>query len=529
MKRLNGDKEGDAEQSEDFDFTADFPEGFDEDEEDSVEEPPRAPADSSVHCSTSKDVLPIASRHEDQRSGVDLDRSEFNFNFDQVRQFDQPRVSSSAPSGSFMMPVSSGIPDFQPQLLETNETLASYDDEAFIAQMQSAQDGDFALQSNARPPLSFSPFPSQLLTAEQQQDNFPLMPNSTNPLAITVEPVQEDMMMRFMSPPPATDIASRRSKRRPAPIGTDAIKDRSTSGVRTPLTAAPQRRITKSPGTTIRRVSSAGALKTQGGYRVNKSSAHPSQSPLRPNFDFANLSGMSSQVNLVQSNNGGLAPPTPRSPTAQFSVEDNGQHSSAELDHHKEQIAILNNTFWNSHEFYQFSPPETPGHHSNAGSGWGYDVSDHALHTPNFGGFPADPFSLQMHPQNSTPSYVASSGGFAPGSLNGHGSMGPQNSVSTGGFDLYTEQLPALTLFSPQTSNSSVSPLASSDNLTFNSTMFEQQTAETKHGVQYKWDQQLSDLAPPTTASPEQPKNKALVFHHATPKDFQSKPCSGQQ
>lgn len=481
-----------------------------------------------MHDSTPKDALPVASRHEDQRSGVDIDRSEFNFNFDQVGQFDQPRVSSSAPSRSFMMPVSSGVSEFQPQLLETNETLANYDEEAFIAQMHSTQDADFALQSDAGPQLSFPPFSSQLLSTEQQQDSFPLMPNSTNQLATTIEPVQEDMMMRFMSPPPATDIASRRSKRRPAPIGTDAIKDRSTSGVRTPLTAAPQRRVTKSPGTTIRRVSSAGALKTQGGYRVNKSSAHPSQSPLRPNFDFANLSGMSSQVNLVQSSNGGLAPPTPRSPTAQFSVEDNGQHSSAELDYHKEQIAILNNTFWNSHEFYQFSPPETPGHHSNAGSGWSYDVSDHALHTPNFGGFPADPFSLQMHQQNATPSYVANSGGFGPGSLNGHGSMGPQSNVSAGNFDPYAEQLPAPTFFSPQTSASSVSPLASSDNLTFNNTMFDQQAAETKHEVQYKWDQHLSDLAPPTTASPEQPRNKALVFHHATPKDFQGKPCSGQ-
>ena len=104
---LDGDKEADADQSEDFDFTTDFPEGFDEDEEDSFEEPTRGTATSSVHVSTPKD----ASRHEGQRSGVDIDRSEFNFNFDQVGQFDQPRVSSSAPSRPFMMPVSSGVTD----------------------------------------------------------------------------------------------------------------------------------------------------------------------------------------------------------------------------------------------------------------------------------------------------------------------------------------------------------------------------------------------------------------------------------
>lgn len=516
----------DAEQPEDFDLAQEYPETFDEDDEQTFDEPTRSSGSTSLGDLT-QDTASFPSRQEGQRSGTEIDRLDFDFSFDQVGQFTQAPFSSSAPPehGSFLMSSATGVSDFPLPLFDNNQTpVAAYNEEQFCAQLLDEQSLIFPMQSESALEPSLGSFPLQLLGTHQQQDNYPLMSNS----ASAAKPVQTDMMMRFKAPPPATDLASRRSKRRPAPIGTDAIKDRSTSGVRTPLTAAPPRRVTKSPGTTIRRVSSAGALKTQGAYRVTKSSAHLAQSPLRQDFDFGNLSGMNGQVNVISPNNAGLAPPTPRSPNGKFYMEDHGNQSTAALEYHAEQIALMNGNFWN-HDFYQFSPPETPGHHSsNGGSSWGYDVSDNALNTPSFGGFPADPFSLQMHQQNTTPSYVSSSGGFPLGSLNGQGDLGVQSNGQSSTLDFFAEATPLSAFVSPQTSNSSVSPLSSNDNPGFHNNTFEQRTAEGKNQIQFRWDQQMSDFVPPAASSPEQARNKTLVFHHATPKDFEGKPSSGQ-
>lgn len=510
-----------AERKEDLDFGQEFSETFDEDDDQAFDEPTRSSENTSFGDLT-QDAARIPSRQEGQRSGTEIDRLDFDFNFDQVGQFGQTPISSSAPPGpgSFMM---SSVADFQSQLFDNNQAqMAAYSEEEFVAQL-SEQDRGFTMPSDSALKSSLTSFPSQLLDTSQGQNNYPLVSNSPG----TAEPLQTDITMRFKSPPPATDLASRRSKRRPAPIGTDGIKDRSTSGMRTPLTAAPLRRVTKSPGTAIRRVSSAGALKAQGGYRVTKSNAHSSQSPLRQDFDFGNFSGMNSQVNIISPNNAGLAPPTPRSPNGKCYMEDHGNQSAAALEYHAEQIALINGNFWN-HEHYQFSPPETPGNHSNGGSSWGYDVSDHALHTPGFGGFPADPFGLQMHQQNTTPSYVSSTCGFPSVGLNGQGVLNAQSNGQSSTLDFFAEaaQMPAF--MSPQISNSSASPLSSNDNLSFHHNAFEQRIGEGKGQTHFRWDQQASDFVAPAASSPEQLRNKTLVFHHATPKDFEGKPCSGQ-
>lgn len=371
-------------------------------------------------------------------------------------------------------------------------------------------------------------FPSQLLAGKQSQGSLRTIPDDMNESRRASETSQEGATMRFMSPPPSADIASRRSKRRPAPIGTEGIRDRASPSMKTPLTAAPQRRATKSPGIGVRRAASIGAGLNVLGSRVSKSMAPLSQSPLRPHFphELKKFAGMDSQVNLIQAANG-MAPPTPRSPNeiaggAQFYMDE----ESKQYSHISEQEYDILSTSQDPPNGYfapydlGFSPPETPG----GGYHWtGYDVADNALHTPGLGSFPSDGFGLQMPQPLQIPQYVS-----APTDTESSTSHG-QGPVS----DLYHAQMPITQQYlSSQGSELSASPQSSCNNVAYgnNNTQFDASGVEGKLHVQYQWDQQGGSdylLSLSEHSSPDHLRNQNLVFHNATPRDFEGKPCSG--
>ncbi|KAK6442902.1 hypothetical protein LTR95_000780 [Oleoguttula sp. CCFEE 5521] len=120
----------------------------------------------------------------------------------------------------------------------------------------------------------------------------------------------------FKSPTPASSLASRRQRARPAPLGLASLRSQSYSGSQpgspAPLAQPPQ---VASPGPTVRRIKSSNVMhNTVTGSRIQKQIPGSAQrSPL--NFTFKDAMNSPKAMRHMQLPTGPtLAPPTPMSP-----------------------------------------------------------------------------------------------------------------------------------------------------------------------------------------------------------------------
>jgi hypothetical protein len=371
-----------------------------------------------------------------------------------------------------------------------------------------------AIGANMLPTLN-APFPSQYL-GNSQLPAMPMVGENAFPAPSMGETTTSGSEMRFMSPPPAADIASRRSKRRPAPIGTQAPRDRAVPNIKTPLTAAPFMKGSKSPSHTVRRVVSVGNSLNVLGGRVTKSVAPPSQSPLRPHFphELKKFADINSQVNLFQPP-GNVAPLTPPSPcTEQGAINDNANQFapfSNDCENGAQNMAV--NGFFQGYDF-GMSPPETPGLSNGSSYCWSYE-GDGALHTPSFGSFPNDHFQMAMPPSLQIPPYVNSRGDIDSAIVEVNGTP----------LDAFQMQMQLSEQFaSPQPSMASVSPASGYRDTPY--VVMESGAKSRKPETQYHWNQEGSDYSSASASmisSSEQTQNLGLVFQNCTPSDFQGK------
>ncbi|KFX87327.1 hypothetical protein O988_09429 [Pseudogymnoascus sp. VKM F-3808] len=529
-------------ETEDYDLSKEFSEMFEEEQPASEEESKQTRSD-STHESDSynhKYDAPAAASsqsldHAELDNQAAYQRRNYNFEFNHqtdADQFDNTIYESlgEIDHTQFQNTVSANIIDYKDNGYTTSPTsMENFDRKTTMMPIPNSHHNySYKIPAQASSNPTKATFPSQMLAGKQSQGSLRTIPDDMIEARRGSETAQDGATMRFMSPPPSADIASRRSKRRPAPIGTEAIRDRASPSMKTPLTAAPQRRATKSPGAGVRRAASIGAGLNVLGSRVSKSVAPLSQSPLRPHFphDLKKFAGMDSQVNLIQASNG-LAPPTPRSPNeiaggAQFYMDEESKQQYSHISEPEYDILSANPDSSQAAYFAPydlgFSPPETPG----GGYHWnGYDVADNALHTPGLSSFPNDAFALQMPQPIQIPQYVS-----APADTESATSHG-QGPVS----DLYHAQMPLSQQYlSPQGSELSVSPQSSCNNVAYgNNAQFDATGVEGKLHVQYQWDQQGPDygLSLSEHSSPDQGRNQGFTFYNATPRDFQGKPCSG--
>ncbi|KFY50998.1 hypothetical protein V496_09015 [Pseudogymnoascus sp. VKM F-4515 (FW-2607)] len=541
LLRIERSQSGEPE-TEEYDLSKEFSEMFEEEQKPASEDEPKRPRSGSAQETASynqKYEAPVASssqslEHAELDNQAAYQQHHYNFEFDHQSDGDQFGATIYESLGEMdhtQFQGSANSIDYEDNGFTTSPTsMENLDRKPMMMSMPNAAPNysrKFPAQGSSNP--SKATFPSQLLAGKQSQGSLRTIPDDMGDGRRASETSQEGATMRFMSPPPSADIASRRSKRRPAPIGTEAIRDRASPRMKTPLTAAPQRRATKSPGIGVRRAASIGAGLNVLGSRVSKSIAPLSQSPLRPHFphELKKFAGMDSQVNLIQTSNG-IAPPTPRSPNeiaggAQFYMDE----ESKQYSHISEQeYDILSANQDPSSGYFApydlgFSPPETPG----GGYHWtgGFDVADSALHTPGLGSFPSDEFAIQMPQPLQIPQYVSAPTDH-PDSSTSH----IQGPVS----DLYHPQMPISQQYlSSHGSDLSVSPQSSCNNIAYgnNNAQFDATGLEGKLHVQYQWDQQGSDYLHTLSehSSPDQSRNQGLVFHNATPRDFEGKPISG--
>ncbi|KUJ07961.1 uncharacterized protein LY89DRAFT_702070 [Mollisia scopiformis] len=252
----------------------------------------------------------------------------------------------------------------------------------------------------------------------------------------------------FKSPPPPSDIASRRKKVqvKPTALATDTLRSsRPSLGPRTVSHAEGFRRPIESPiGSPMRRIASAGGNRNVLSGRVFKSGIESSQrSPI--NFGTFESAGAFMEHNFhnirhpsltaSSSLNSSLAPPTPMSPRGEMMtlVKREGPRSTASP---VENFIFNAGTggFTTLDGDQSLSPPETPqapmalnpSHNwahtlDFAEKQWQYEVPDEPLFTPAH-----DTFPIELHmPQ---PSYLTSMsqpvtpafGQFNPNFMFGH-------------------------------------------------------------------------------------------------------------
>jgi hypothetical protein len=276
-------------------------------------------------------------------------------------------------------------------------------------------------------------FPSQLLAGVQ--DNSELTPRPFQTQAFSPAEVDagsqsppDPLESRFKSPPPPADIAARRAKRRPAAIGTSAIRDKSSTG---PKTTSIPRPLGSPSIHAMRRVSSVnGSLNVIAG-RVQKPGSYlPQRSPLQRHFSEGGMSFLEQNAQNIQHPpmpmlsaswlNKPFAPPTPNSPREIMLLQQHAkmeQEGNTSQETQQEEQKANSASPSNSEQSYVFdrhvpgcftttalnttmaSPPETPGH--ALALHWGYEVPDDALLTPGFGPFPNEGLAM---PQ---PQYVS--------------------------------------------------------------------------------------------------------------------------
>ncbi|KAI9739008.1 MAG: hypothetical protein M1818_005322 [Claussenomyces sp. TS43310] len=253
------------------------------------------------------------------------------------------------------------------------------------------------------------PFPSQMFG----HDGFPATTYQSHVL-MPVQPLnevasQEGNDMRFKSPPPPTDLAGRRSKPRPAALGTTSLREHINIGPRSVSSNDVPKRLNYSPlGSPMRRIqSNGGGLNVIGG-RIQKIGP-PQRSPLVKTFATnCDVYFQDPAQCLIQMPHTAGAsfnqefPPTPSSPYAKTHVS--RSISDASSPGGSEPSYILNHGGFDLTEEISniASPPETP-HNPLASSQWAFDVPDEPLHTPSFGIFGPEASMPIAQPQYVSP------------------------------------------------------------------------------------------------------------------------------
>lgn len=367
-------------------------------------------------------------------------------------------------------------------------------------------------EQHAMVPANVPTFPSQLLVGHGDQDRTP-RPFQTQSFEEVTEGTgfqspPSSVESRFKSPPPPADIAARRSKPRPAALGTSALRDKTSTGPKTSNNAEAVKRLHGSPSTAMRRVSSASGLNVLAG-RVQKSSQMPLRSPLKRNFTTGTPSMEQPHIKMPMRNRSWLStprgPPTPRSPREMLLTQGLVLHeeptqqddaSQREGQTPQDQNTPSSSSQSESDGSYMFeraipgcftvhglmnnmaSPPETPGNHN--GFNWTYEVPDDALLTPGFSSFD----SMMQMPQ---PHYVSPLTASQPPTpaFGGHFNGFPFAHHSP-----VFEMVPA--------TDSGASECCFQDN-----------------GLPYP-------MVASTKESPEQPREKIYIFNNATQEDFKS-------
>jgi hypothetical protein len=291
---------------------------------------------------------------------------------------------------------------------------------------------------------ALSSFPSQLLPSQPQLKFESQSPEESNGSTFSIDfkyDVSESEpstnsppapTVPFKSPPPPTDLASRRKKaNKPAALTADTLRGRPSLGPRTVSHAEGFRRPSDSPiSSPMRRIVSAGGNRSVVSGRVGKSGIESAQrSPINMN-GFADARSfvdhhyhttrLPPSLTAGSSLNSSLAPPTPMSPRGREMtlVKRDGSRSTASPVENGMNFVFntgVPGCFTSIEDQNLASPPETPQAHvcmQPLGSGWPtaadfqdkqwhFEVPDEPLYTPAHDGFPVE---LQM-PQ---PSYLSS-------------------------------------------------------------------------------------------------------------------------
>ncbi|KAG0649686.1 Anterior-restricted homeobox [Hyphodiscus hymeniophilus] len=291
-------------------------------------------------------------------------------------------------------------------------------------------------------------FPSQLLplqshdglSSQLQENHDSQSPEESNTAALSIDfryDVAESESppaptVSFKSPPPPTDLASRRKKAvKPAALAADTLRGRPSLGPRTVSHAEGFRRPSDSPmSSPMRRIVSAGGNRSVVSGRVGKSGVESAQrSPINMNgfadarsFMDHNYHTTRQPPSLIagSSLNSSLAPPTPMSPREREMtlVTRDGSRSTASPVENGMNFVFntgVPGCFTSIEDQNLASPPETPQAHlamHHLGNGWPtavdfqdkqwhFEVPDEPLYTPAYDSFP-----IELHmPQ---PSYLSS-------------------------------------------------------------------------------------------------------------------------
>ena len=219
-----------------------------------------------------------------------------------------------------------------------------------------------------------------------------------------VESPQPGPDMRFKSPPPPADIASRRNMRRPAPlVGLGSLR----AGAHGPKTGIelPRRADAASP---MRRISSASSF---GPARIQKSFSNPGpRSPFAfdRTKDALYQSLHTTQSPVLNTLNSAFSPLTPDTQ----GLRENTVSSNASDDEQGYAFGALGAPFYKSEQTIK-TPPSTPGlrlnfqEHpfANPSDPWSYTTQDEPLPTPSLCSHGSE-VDFSLAPQ--LPSYVAS-------------------------------------------------------------------------------------------------------------------------
>ncbi|KAH8884561.1 hypothetical protein GQ53DRAFT_661759 [Thozetella sp. PMI_491] len=256
----------------------------------------------------------------------------------------------------------------------------------------------------ALPQTPFASAPQQSLEVEspsQMQSPDHIKMEQLSPSSIPESPqLPEDA--RFKSPPPPTDIASRRNMRRPAPlVGLASLRT-----VHGPKTGIDIPRRTEGP-TPMRRISSASGY---GPNRIQKSFSSGPRSPfnLERNKEALYQSLNSSQSPVLNTLNSAFSPIAADNQC----LRENTASSSASEEEHGYTFGSLGATFYKPEQTIK-TPPSTPGLRLNLQDNmfatpsdpWNYLPQDEPLTTPSLCSHGSE-VEFSMAPQ--LPAYVSS-------------------------------------------------------------------------------------------------------------------------
>lgn len=376
-----------------------------------------------------------------------------------------PSPEHSLPHFNDNQTYSSYSPHFSTGLYHENQPLEVQSPEETTNQTPTAFNNPFSSAPSAPAPQLIATFPSQLLPTqshdelpctneEQHEGSSSPEDNSTTSTGFKYDISESDRVsppspIPFKSPPPPSDIASRRKKVqvKPAALVAETLRTgRPSMGPRTVSHAEGFRRPIESPiGSPMRRIASAGGNRNVLSGRVFKSGIESSQrSPI--NFGTFESAGAFMEHNYhnirnpsltaSSSLNSSLAPPTPMSPRGEMTL---GKREGSRSTASPVESFIFNagtGGFTTIEGEQSMSPPETPqapmalnGPHNWTHTldftekQWQYDVPDEPLYTPALDTFPMElhmpqPSYLNSMSQPVTPAF----GQFNPSFMFGHDS-----------------------------------------------------------------------------------------------------------